>query len=95
MRLLSSQNLVPAVINRSFVSEKKPINMMGMLSMFDDCISKKVTEHFPFNWSKLVAKFLQFPNHRIYVVVTEKQVNHCAVFGLEIPIDYIFTQTLE
>ena len=41
--------------------------------------------------SKLAAKFLQFPNHRIHVVVTGNLVNRDDGFGLKIiPIEYIF-----
>ena len=58
--------------------------------MFEDFISKNVAGHIPLNWSKLAAKFMQFPNHHIRVVVTGKQVNRGAEFGLEIPLDYIF-----
>ena len=42
--------------------------MIGML--FDDRISKSSVAHVLFNWSKLAAKSLQFPNHHIRVVVT-------------------------
>ena len=62
--------------------------------MFDDCISKKVVGRVPFNWSKLAAKSPQFPNHRIRVVITRNRVNRGAGFGQEIPVDYIFTETL-
>ena len=55
--------------------------------MFDDCISKEVVGHVPFNWSNLAAKFVQFPNHRIRIVVTGKRG---AAFGLEKPVDYSF-----
>ena len=62
--------------------------------MFDDCISKTKTNkkfgHVPFSWSKLADKILQFPNHGIRVIVTGKQVNWSAEFGLEVPVDYIF-----
>ena len=58
--------------------------------MFDDFISKKFVGNIPFDWSKLAAKFLQFPNHHIHVVVTGKRVNRGAGFGVEIPVDYIF-----
>ena len=63
--------------------------------MFNNWILKKLFGHVPFNWSKLAAKFLRFPNYRIRVVVTGKQMNQGARFGLEIPVDYIFTETLE
>ena len=63
--------------------------------MFDGCISKTVNEHFPFNWSKLATKFLQFPHHRVPAVVTGKRVNQGAGFGLGIHIDVIFTEALE
>ena len=56
--------------------------------MFDNCISKNVVGHVPFNWGKLVAKFLQFPNHQVRVVVTGMLVNRGAEFGLEIPLGY-------
>ena len=56
----------------------------------DDCFSKNVVEHVPFNWSKLATKFLQFPNHRICVAVTGKRVNRGAGFGPEIPVECIF-----
>ena len=58
--------------------------------MFDHCISKKFLGHVLFNWGKLGAKFLQFPNHRIYVVVIGKQMNQGAGFSLEILVDYSF-----
>ena len=64
--------------------------MNGVSVIFDDCISKNVVGHVPFNWSKLAAKFLQFPNHHIHVVVTDTRVNRSTEFGLEIPLDYIF-----
>ena len=80
------------------MNEKKPIDMIGKLDlsrMFNGCISKKVVGYIPFNWSKLAAKFLQFPNHCSLVFATGKRVNQRAGFGLEIPIDYIFTETLK
>lgn len=59
--------------------------------MFDDCIiSENIVGHVPFNWSKLVTKFLQFPNHHIRVVVTETRMNQGAEFDLEILLDCIF-----
>ena len=58
--------------------------------MFDHCISKKFLGHVLFNWGKLGAKFLHFPNHRIYVVVIGKQMNQGAGFSLEILVDYSF-----
>ena len=58
--------------------------------MLDDCISKEVVGHVPFNWNKLAAKFMQSPNHCFHVVVTEKGVKQGAGFGLEIPVYYIF-----
>ena len=45
---------------------------------------------FRFNWGKLAAKFLQFQNRHIYVVVRETRVNRVAEFDLEIPLNYIF-----
>ena len=38
----------------------------------------------------MTAEFLQFPNHRIRVVLIGKRVNRGAGFGLEIPVDYNF-----
>ena len=58
--------------------------------MFDDCISKNVVWHVSFNWGKLAAKFLQFLNYHVRVVVTGARVNRGAEFGLVIPLDYIF-----
>ena len=58
--------------------------------MFENCMSEMFVEHVPFNWSKFASKFLQFPNPRIRVVLTEKQVNCSAGFGLQMPVDYIF-----
>ena len=55
--------------------------------IFDDSISKKVIGGIPFGWSKLTAKFLQFPNHRIRVVLTEKWVTRNAGFDLERTVD--------
>ena len=56
--------------------------------MFDDCISKKVVRHVPFNLRKLASKVLEFSNHSIRFVMTGKRVKQCAGFGLEIPVDY-------
>ena len=42
--------------------------------------------------SKLAAKFLQFPNHHICLVVTGTRVNRGLEFGLEILVDYIFCE---
>ena len=50
---------------------------------------KKLLGMFHFNWSKLAAKILQFPNHRICVVVTGKRVKRGLRFGLKIT-DYNF-----
>ena len=49
------------------------MNMVGIavFMMYDDCISKKAIALIPFNWSKLAAEFLHFPNH-ILVVGTGK-----------------------
>ena len=58
--------------------------------MFDDCFSKNVVGHVPFNWSKLAAKFLKFPNQRACVVMTRMRVNLGSGFGLEIPVECIF-----
>ena len=58
--------------------------------MFGNCISKNVAGQVPFNWSKLVAKFLQFPNDQIHVVVTGTRKERGAEFSLEIPLHYIF-----
>ena len=38
----------------------------------------------------MTAEFLQFPNHRIRVVLIGKRVNRGAGFDLEIPVDYNF-----
>ena len=38
----------------------------------------------------MTAEFLQFPNHRLRVVLIGKRVNRGAGFGLEIPVDYNF-----
>ena len=79
------------VMNYWLVSEKKLTNMIGAaFLMFDDCISKKIVGHVPFSWSKLAAKFLQFPNHRIRVIMTWKWVNRVDGFGMKIPVDCIF-----
>ena len=53
-------------------------------------MSEMFVEHVPFNWSKFASKFLQFPNPRIRVVLTGKQVNRSAGFYLEMLVDYIF-----
>ena len=57
--------------------------------MFADCISKNVVGHVPFNWSKLGAKYLQFPNNRICLVVAGKRVNWIYLLTI------LFTETLE
>ena len=58
--------------------------------MFDNYISQNFVGHVPYNWSNLVPKFLQFPNHHIRVVVTGMRMNREAEFCLEIPLGYIF-----
>ena len=81
----------PIASDELFICKREETNECdknGVSIMFDDCISKNVVGHVPFNWSKLAAKFLQFPNHRIRVIVTGKQVNRSAGFGLKIPVDY-------
>ena len=98
IREFNSQPIINSSYRRRYhaykdVWRKKPINMMECrfyISIFDDCISKKVVGYVPFNWSKLTTKFLLFPNHRIRVAVTGNRVNRRAEFGLEIPIEYIF-----
>lgn len=57
--------------------------------MFADCISKNVVGHVPFNWSKLGAKYLQFPNNRICLVVAGKRVNWKYLLTI------LFTETLQ
>ena len=61
-----------------------------MAVIFDDCISKKIVGHVPFNWSKLSSMFLKVPNSFIRGKVTGKRVNRGAGLGLEIPMDYTF-----
>ena len=75
------------------ILEWEETNEYNKNALFDDCISQTVVGHVPFDWSALAAKYLQFQNHHIHVVVTGKQVN--LDFGLEIPADNIFTVTLE
>ena len=58
--------------------------------MFDDCILENFVGNFPFNWTTFTAKFLQFPNHRISVVVIRNRVNRGVRFFLEISADYVF-----
>ena len=58
--------------------------------ILDDCISKKIVGHVPFNWSKLASMFLKVPNSCIRATVTGKRVNRGAGLGLEIPMDYTF-----
>ena len=40
-------------------------------------------------------KFLTFPNHYIRCVVTGKSVNRGIGLGLEMPVDYFFTETMD
>ena len=54
--------------------------------IFDDCISKKIVGHVPFNWSKLTSMFLKVPNSCICGTVKGRG----ARLGLEIPMDYNF-----
>ena len=58
--------------------------------IFDDCISKKIVRHVPFNWSNLASMFLKVPNSCIRGTVTGKRVNRGAGLGLKIPMDYTF-----
>ena len=58
--------------------------------MFDDCISEKLAGHVQFNRITLAAKYLHFPNNRIWVVVIGKRMNQCVEFPREISVDYIF-----
>ena len=55
--------------------------------MFDNCISKNVLGHVPFNCSNLAAKFLQLVNNYIRVVATGTRLNLGAKFDMEIPLD--------
>ena len=62
-----------------------------MAVIFDDCISKKIVGHVPFNWSKLASMFLKAPNSCIRGTVTwKKRVNRGAGLGLEILMNYTF-----
>ena len=68
----------PIVGDESLICEQEKTNEYdrnAVPTMFDDCISKKVVQHVPFNWSKLAPKFLQFPSYRICLVVTGEQMN--------------------
>ena len=58
--------------------------------IFDDCISKKIVRHVPFNWGKLASMFLKVPNSCIRGTVTQKRANRGAGLGLEIPADHTF-----
>ena len=70
--------------------------MIGIAAfmMYDDFISKKAIALIPFNWSKLAAEFLHFPNH-ILVVGTGKWLNRGAGFGLEVTYFGIFKLEFE
>ena len=70
--------------------------MIGIAAfmMYDDFISKKAIALIPFNWSKLAAEFLHFPNH-ILVVGTGKWLNRGAEFGLEMTYFGIFKLEFE
>ena len=72
------------------------MNMIGIAAfmMYDDFISKKAIALIPFNWSKLAAEFLHFPNH-ILVVGTGKWLNRGAGFGLEMTYFGIFKLEFE
>ena len=62
--------------------------------MFDDCIPKKllgILSLIGVNWRPDFCRF----NHCARVDLTGKRLNRGAGFGLEIPLDYIFTETLE
>ena len=61
-----------SMMNCWFANEEKTINLKGMLMIV---FLKKVFGHVPFNWSKLAAKFLQFQNNHIRVVVIGTRVN--------------------
>ena len=83
----------PIVSDESLICEQEETNEYDRnvaSIMFENCLSEMFVEHVPFNWSKFASKFLQFPNPRIRVVLTEKQVNCSAGFGLQMPVDYIF-----
>ena len=83
----------PIVSDESLICEQEETNEYDRnvaSIMFENCMSEMFVEHVPFNWSKFASKFLQFPNPRIRVVLTEKQVNCSAGFGLQMPVDYIF-----
>ena len=79
------------VYNESLICEREgSIECDNAISMFGDCISKKVVEHVPFSWCQLAAKLQDFPNHRIWPVLAGRQTNRGAGFCLEILVDYIF-----
>ena len=49
------------------------------------CVSKKILEHVPLNWSKVASKFLHFTNNHI-----GKKVNRGVGLGHEISVNYFF-----
>ena len=54
------------------------------------CVSKKILEHVPLNWSKVASKFLHFTNHHI-----GKKVNRGVGLGHEISVNYFFMEMQE
>ena len=72
------------------LEESNEHNKNAVATVFDDCLLKRIVRHVPLYWSKLTLNFLQFLNHSICVVVTDKRVNRGADLGLEIPVDYFF-----
>ena len=84
----------PLVGDGSLICEREERNVYdenAVAVIFDDCISKKIAGHVPFNWSKLASMFLKVPKSCIRGTVTGKRVNRGAcLLGLEIPMDYTF-----
>ena len=78
------------VIIRSFANRRNVYDKNAVAIKFDDCISKKIVVHIPFNWSKLASMFLKVPSSCLHGTVTGKRVNRGVGLGLEIPMDYTF-----
>ena len=54
-------------------------------------IRPRVVGHVPFSYSSTFKKFLSLPNHTIRVLVTGKRINRGVGYGLEIPVEYVFS----
>ena len=73
----------------SFHCEEEKYKEYGKhaVAIIDDSFhSNKLVGHVPL-CSESANKFLKFPNHHIFVVVTCKRVNKGISLGLEIPVD--------